>query len=113
LGSVEEDSKNKSVLENFKSIVPSHKALLCHTKEGLVAIIRQIKPRFHFENNDFVIERLSQHLNQILGLKDLQKEIIENSKSNSKWKAFLEHNIEFYDSFDEMCEHVKQTMKFN
>jgi len=113
LGAKDEETLNRSILETFRDFVSPHKLLLCNTKEGLIAMIRQLKPRFHFENNDFIIERLSQHLNQILSLRELQNEILENSKINSKWNTLLEHNIEFYDSFEEMCVRATQLMKFN
>lgn len=46
------------------------------------------------------MERLAQHLSNVLGLRDLEKEINENSKENVKWANILNHNVEFYDSFE-------------
>lgn len=51
-------------------------------------------------DNGFVVERLSQHLNHILALKELHNEINENAEKNIKWAGILKHNIEFYDSFE-------------
>jgi len=106
-------SQQNALLDQFKGLVQSHKVILCHTEEGMIAIIRQIKPRFHFENNEFVVERLSQHLNHILGTNQLKENILENSKNNTKLANILNHNIDFFDNFDQMCSHVLNLTKFN
>lgn len=36
----------------------------------------------------------------MIGLRDLQREINENSKKNAKWANILNHNVDFYDSFE-------------
>jgi len=51
-------SQQNALLDQFKGLVQPHKVILCHTEEGMIAIIRQIKPRFHFESTVLNLEFL-------------------------------------------------------
>lgn len=82
----------------------------CTTEEGLIGMIRQLKPRFHIESipfrlynlidNIFVIERLAPHLNQIISMTSTQTELRELSVSDVRRINILNHNIDFFNSIE-------------
>jgi hypothetical protein len=67
VGSNEEEA---SIKEMIKDIIPQHRILFCETEIGYKAILRQLNPQLHLEDNLAYAREMNAYLNDIAVVSD-------------------------------------------